>query len=87
MGQVLAVLFCVILFTIPAAAQIYNTRSNEITGPLDREITQFNAQYANEVSPGDEESARSQRARYFEMTDAVNSANKRHFEIYKNEAQ
>ncbi|MBF0593660.1 MAG: hypothetical protein HQL22_01685 [Candidatus Omnitrophica bacterium] len=84
MVQFLAVVFGIILVSIPAMAQIYNGKDQEVKAPLDRAVAESNAMYANVEKAGAAEDRKTQEARYYEMTNAVNQANEHHFEMNRN---
>lgn len=84
MIQLLALIFGMILVSIPVMAQIYNNKSDEILAPLDNAVEQANAIYSNAGFPGDAENAKPQDIRYNEMTAPQNAANERHLKPFEN---
>ena len=84
MLQFLILIFSVLLLTLPAVAQIYDGKAEEITAPFDKAIEQANALYANEAIAGASEDATPQDIRYTNMTSAMNEANEHHFDAFKN---
>lgn len=85
MVQILAILFGIILISIPATAQIYQDKANAMAAPLEDAVEQANAVYSNVPFPGDDENAEPQEARYEEMTNGVDEANEHHFDMGRNE--
>lgn len=79
MNKFLAVLFGLILLSIPAVAQVYEGKDALIKAPLDGAIDRHSNMYANVPLAGAYEDVKPQEVRYIEMTDPVNVANERHF--------
>ncbi|MBF0387298.1 MAG: hypothetical protein HQL20_05520 [Candidatus Omnitrophica bacterium] len=84
MVQFLAVVFGLILVAVPVMAQVYNGRAEVIVAPMDNAIATANAYYANVANPGAVEESQPQDVRYNEMTNAMDEANQRHFQVVVN---
>jgi len=87
MIQLLAVIFGIIMVSIPVMAQVYPNKTQEIKEPFDQVVEQTNAFYSNETTAGAAEETKSQEIRYEEMTNAIDEANERHFEMSLNSIQ
>ena len=79
MTKYLAVIFGLILFAIPAMAQIYNDKEQVVKAPLDQAVREANAYYSGVPIAGAEEDIMPQKERYNKMTNPLNEANERHF--------
>jgi hypothetical protein len=74
----------IVLLVAPSWAQLYDGKQDEMVAPMDRAANQANEMFADQPFPGADEEVKPQDVRYQEMTQEVDEANERHFDVGRN---